>query len=161
MAVNSKGRILVVDDEANARTALAELLRDEGYSIETAPDGFKALPKLEEFAPDLLLTDLKMPGMDGIGLMRKAQDSDPEVVAVVMTAYGAIDTAVSAMRQGASDYITKPINFEELSIVIERALERRRLRAEAGQLRQRLSQRDRIENIVGASPPMTRVFETI
>jgi DNA-binding NtrC family response regulator len=156
-----RGRILVVDDETNARNALAELLRDEGYTVETAPDGFKALPKLEEFAPDLLLTDLKMPGMDGIGLMRKAQEADSEVVSVVMTAYGAVDTAVSAMRAGAADYITKPINFEELSIVLERALERRRLRAEAGQLRQRLCQRDRIENIVGASPPMARVFETI
>jgi DNA-binding NtrC family response regulator len=156
-----RGRILVVDDETNARNALAELLRDEGYTVETAPDAFKALPKLEEFAPDLLLTDLKMPGMDGIGLMRKAQEVDGEVSAVVMTAYGAVDTAVSAMRAGAADYITKPINFEELSIVLERALERRRMRAETGQLRQRLSQRDRIENIVGASPPMARVFETI
>jgi len=156
-----RGRILVVDDETNARNALAELLRDEGYTVETASDGFKALPKLEEFAPDLLLTDLKMPGMDGISLMRKAQEADSEIVAVVMTAYGAVDTAVSAMRAGAADYITKPINFEELSIVLERALERRRLRVEAGQLRQRLSQRDRIENIVGASAPMARVFETI
>ena len=151
----------MVDDETNARNALAELLRDEGYTVETAPDGFKALPKLEEFAPDLLLTDLKMPGMDGIALMRKAQEMDSDVVAVVMTAYGAVDTAVSAMRAGAADYITKPINFEELSIVLERALERRRLRVEAGQLRQRLSQRDRIENIVGASAPMARVFESI
>jgi DNA-binding NtrC family response regulator len=155
------GRILVVDDETNARNALAELLRDEGYTVETAPDAFKALPKLEELQPELLLTDLKMPGMDGIELMRKARSHDADLVTVVMTAYGAVDTAVSAMRQGAADYITKPINFEELAIVLERALERRRLRVEAGQLRHRLSQRDRIENIVGASPPMARVFESI
>jgi DNA-binding NtrC family response regulator len=157
----SHGRILVVDDETNARNALAELLRDEGYTVETAPDGFKALPKLEELQPDVLLTDLKMPGMDGIELMQKAHNADAELVTVVMTAHGAVDTAVSAMRQGASDYISKPINFEELAIVLERALERRRLRLEAGQLRQRLKQRDRIENIVGASPPMARVFESI
>ncbi|HET8932709.1 MAG TPA: sigma-54 dependent transcriptional regulator [Polyangiales bacterium] len=158
---SARGRILVVDDETNARNALAELLRDEGYTVDTAPDGFKALPKLEELEPDLLLTDLKMPGIDGIELMRKAQNADADLVTVVMTAYGAVDTAVMAMREGAADYITKPINFEELAIVLERALERRRLRVEAGELRNRLSQRDRIENIVGASPPMARVFETI
>src|SRR5262245_23901935 len=156
-----KGRILVVDDEANARTALAELLRDEGYQVETAADGFKALPKLEEFAPDLLLTDLKMPGMDGIDLLRRARERDPECAAVVMTAYGAVDTAVAAMRQGASDYLTKPINVDELSVVLDRALERRRLRAEAGQLRRRLSERHRISNLVGSSAAMQRVFETV
>src|SRR5438552_17175626 len=145
--MDPRGRILIVDDEANARTALADLLRDEGYSVETAADGFKALPKLEELAPDLLLTDLKMPGMDGIELMRKARERDPEIVAVVMTAYGAVDTAVAAMRQGAADYLTKPINVDELVIVIDRALERRRLRAEAGQLRERLSDRHRIKHI--------------
>ena len=84
--VESRGRILVVDDEANARTALAELLRDDGYVVETAADGFKALPKLEDFAPDVLLTDLKMPGMSGIELMRKAREHDPESATVVMTA---------------------------------------------------------------------------
>ncbi|HEY3234077.1 MAG TPA: sigma-54 dependent transcriptional regulator [Polyangiaceae bacterium] len=157
----TSARILVVDDEANARTALAELLRDEGYWIETAADGFKALPKLEEFAPDLLLTDLKMPGMDGIDLMRKAQEVEPETAVVVMTAYGAVDTAVAAMRQGAADYLTKPINIEELSIVLERVLERRRLRREAGQLRERLAAKNRVENIIGSSPPMQKVFETV
>jgi DNA-binding NtrC family response regulator len=154
-------RILVVDDEANARAALAELLREEGYAVETAGDGFKALPKLEEFEPDLLLTDLKMPGMDGIALMRKAHQADPQLAVIVMTAFGAVDTAVSAMRQGAADYLTKPLNLEELTISVERTLERRRLQRETGQLRQRLSERDRIERIVGSSPPMLKVFETV
>jgi DNA-binding NtrC family response regulator len=159
--MSSRGRVLIVDDEVNARTALGELLREEGYAVETAADGFKALPKLDEFAPDLVLTDLKMPGMDGIELMRKARERDPERVVVVMTAFGAVDTAVSAMREGAADYLTKPINVEELVLVIERALERRRLRAEAGLLRQRLSERHRISNIIGSSPPMQKVFETV
>lgn len=157
----ARGRVLIVDDEANARTALAELLRDEGYIVETAADGFKALPKVEEFAPDLLLTDLKMPGLDGIELMRKAREIDPELASVVMTAHGTIDTAVGAMRQGAADYLTKPINVDELTIVIERVLERRKLVRETGRLRERLSERNRIDSIVGSSPPMLKVFETI
>ncbi len=159
--MESKARILVVDDEVNARTALAELLRDEGYAVETAADGFKALPKLDDFAPDLLLTDLKMPGLDGIELMKKARERDPEQAVVVMTAFGAVDTAVAAMRQGAADYLTKPINVEELAVVIDRALERRRLRAEAGQLRERLRARHRIPSIIGASPAMQQVFDTV
>jgi DNA-binding NtrC family response regulator len=156
-----RGRILIVDDEANARTALAELLRDEGFQIETAADGFKALPKLEDFSPDLLLTDLKMPGLDGLELMRRAREGDPEIAAVVMTAYGAIDTAVAAMRQGAADYLTKPINVDELLIVMERVLERQRLHRESGILRERLSERHRIHNIVGSCAGMQRVLETV
>ncbi|MBI4509197.1 MAG: sigma-54-dependent Fis family transcriptional regulator [Deltaproteobacteria bacterium] len=156
-----RGRILVVDDEANARMALAELLREEGYAVETAADGFKALPKLDEFAPDLVLTDLRMPGMDGIELLRKARDKDPECVAVVMTAFGAVESAVAAMREGAADYLTKPINMDELVLVLERCLERRRLRAEAGFLRQRLSERHRIQNIIGSSPAIKNVLDTV
>jgi DNA-binding NtrC family response regulator len=159
--MQDRGRVLVVDDEANARTALAELLRDEGFQVETAADGFKALPKLEEFAPALLLTDLRMPGMDGLELMRKARELDPDVSVVLMTAHGAIDSAVKAMREGAADYLTKPINVEELTLVLERELERRRLRVEAGQLRQRLSERHRISNLVGSSPAMKQVYDTV
>ncbi len=154
-------RILVVDDEPNARAALAELLRDEGYAVETAADGFKALPKLEEFAPDLLLTDLRMPGLNGIELLRKARALDPELAAVVMTAHGEVETAVAAMREGAADYLSKPIVFDELKIVLERALERRRLRREAGSLRERLSKRHRLDAAVGSSPAMQKVFDTV
>ena len=159
--MQQRGRVLIVDDEVNARTALAEILRDEGYAVETAADAFKALPKLEEFAPKLLLTDLKMPGMDGLELMRKAHAADPDCVVVVMTAFGAVDSAVKAMREGAADYLTKPVNVEELQLVLARELERRRLRAEAGQLRERLAARHRITSIVGSSPAMQRVFDTV
>jgi DNA-binding NtrC family response regulator len=154
-----KGRILVVDDEPNARTALAELLRDEGYDVETAADAFKALGKIPDFGPHLVLTDLKMPGMDGIELMRKLRDGDLECAVVVMTAFGAVDTAVEAMRAGAVDYLTKPLNFDELLLVTERVLEQQKLRAEAGVLRLRLAQRT--GSIVGSSPPMQRVFQVI
>jgi DNA-binding NtrC family response regulator len=154
-------RILIVDDEANARTALAELLRDEGYAVETAADGFKALPKLEEFAPDVVVTDLKMPGLSGLELLQKVRERDAECVVIVMTAFGAVESAVQAMRQGAADYLTKPVNVEELSLVLKREVERKRLRAEAGQLRERLSEKHRINNIIGASPAMQQVFDAV
>src|SRR5438067_3902754 len=103
-ATMNKGCVLVVDDEANARTALAELLRDEGYRVETAADGFKAMGKLEELAPDLVLTDLKMPGMGGVELLEKirARSEDDEIVVIVMTAFGAVESAVDAMKKGAA-----------------------------------------------------------
>ena len=159
--MDPRGRILVVDDEVNARTALAELLRDEGYAVETAADGFKALPKLDDFSPDLLVTDLRMPGMDGIQLMKKTHERDPECAVIVVTAFGAVDTAVAAMRAGAADYVTKPVNVEELVLVIDRALERRRIRAEARQLRERLGEHQRIENIVGSSPVMRTLLTDV
>jgi two-component system, NtrC family, response regulator AtoC len=157
----SKGRILVVDDEVNARTALAELLREEGYQVETAADGFKALPKLEELEPELVLTDIKMPGLDGMELMHKVQERDPETVVVLMTAFGDVATAVKAMRAGASDYLTKPVNMDELVVVLAREIDRRRLRAEANRLRERLSAKHQIANIIGASPVMQKVFDTV
>src|SRR5438034_5139529 len=90
------GRILVVDDEANARTALAELLRDEGYEVETAADAFKALGKYDSFAPHVVVTDLKMPGMDGIELIKKLRATEEPASIVVMTAFGAVQSAIDA-----------------------------------------------------------------
>jgi len=156
-----RGRVLVVDDEANARTALAELLREENYDVETAADAFKALGKLDAFSPHVVLTDLKMPGMDGIELMRKLAASEHECTVVVMTAFGAVETAVEAMRAGAADYLTKPLNFDELLIIVERALEQYFLLEETGQLRARLHERDRITNIVGSSDVMHDVFRMV
>src|SRR3954453_18903476 len=157
----TKGFVLVVDNEANARAALAELLRDEGYRVETAADGFKALGKIEEDTPDIVLTDLKIPGMDGLALMRKLRAQDEETVVVVMTAFGAVDTAVAAMKEGAADYLTKPVNLTELVLVLARELERRRLRQEAGALRARLAERYSFENIVGDAPVMQEIFKTV
>ncbi len=156
-----RARVLVVDDEAMGRKALVELLRDEGYAVESAADAFKALPKLEELGPDILLTDLNMPGMDGLELMRRARDIDPEIAIIVMTAHSAVDTAVTAMRQGATDYLAKPINIDELAIVLDRALERRQLRRDAGHMRRRLAERHGLHNIIGSSPPMQKVFDTV
>ena len=160
-SMSAQGRILVVDDEVNARTALAELLRDEGYQVETASDGFKALPKLDQFAPDVLLTDLKMPGMNGIELMGKAVERECEPATLVMTAFGAVETAVEAMKAGAQDYLTKPIHMDELLVVLERTLERRRLVRESTDLRRRVAERHQVTSIIGSSPSMQRVFDTV
>src|ERR1700742_1667219 len=110
MPMSRTGRILVVDDEVNARTALAELLRDEGFEVEMAADAFKALGKYEAFAPHVVVTDLKMPGMDGIELVKKVRAAEDPAAVVVMTAFGEVSSAVEAMRAGAADYLTKPIN---------------------------------------------------
>jgi DNA-binding NtrC family response regulator len=155
------GRILVVDDEANARLALADLLRDEGYKVDTAADAFKAIGKLDSFAPHLVLTDLRMPGMDGIELMDKIRARPESVPVVLMTAFGAVETAVSAMRKGASDYLVKPINFDELLIVLARTLEREFLRQETVELRKRIDDRLDRKNIIGNSHEMNEVFEVV
>ena len=159
--MSRSGRVLVVDDEVNARTALTELLRDEGYEVEMAADAFKALGKYESFAPHVVITDLKMPGMDGIELVKKICSAENPAAVIVMTAFGAVQTAVSAMRAGAADYLTKPINFAELLVVLERVLETEHLRKEARQLRARIGERVAPDNIVGMSPPMQQVFEIV
>ena len=157
--MSNKGRILIVDDESNARNALAEILREEGYSCETAADGFKGLGRFSDFEPDLVLTDLKMPGMDGVEFLTKVRERSPGLPVVVMTAFGAVDTAVQAMRSGAIDYLNKPINTGELLIVIERAMQESRLRRESLELRRRLDERYRFENVVGAAPVMQQLFK--
>jgi len=155
------GRILVVDDEANARSALAELLREEGLEVETAADAFKALGKLAAFTPHLVITDLKMPGMDGIELVKKLRAMDEPPAVIVMTAFGAVDSAVEALRSGAEDYLTKPLNFDELLVVVDKVLGNQALRLETAQLRRRMRDRVAPGNMVGSSPPMQRVFEIV
>ncbi|MBX3213973.1 MAG: sigma-54-dependent Fis family transcriptional regulator [Labilithrix sp.] len=156
-----RGRILVVDDEANARAALSEILRDEGYATETAADGFKALGKLEEFAPDVVLTDLKMPGLDGIAFMEKAKSASPQTVFVVMTAFGTITSAVSAIKKGADNYLTKPLDYEALSAVVDRAMDKARLLQETQALRERLRERNAFGHIVSEDPKMRAVLDLV
>ncbi len=152
-----QGRVLVVDDEASARTALAELLRDQGFEVEMAADAFKALGKLESFLPHVVVTDLQMPGMDGIELLAKVRALDESIAVIVMTAFADVPTAVRAMRTGATDYLTKPIDLDELLIILERTLAHQTLAREARQLRARVRDRVAPNNIIGDSPPMQRV----
>ena len=157
----SRGRILIVDDEANARSALSEILREDGYTTETAADGFKALGKLQEFQPDVVLTDLKMPGLDGIGLMEKAQATQSDATFVVMTAFGSIGSAVEAVKKGAYNYLTKPLDFSVLAVVVERAVERSRLLQENSRLRDRLRERNAFGHVIGSHPSMIKLLRLI
>ncbi len=131
-------RILVVDDDTAARSALTELLRDEGYQVRSAADGYKALGQLDEWPPDLVITDVNMPGMDGIELMRKIREKVDAVGVVVMTAFGSVENAVEAMQRGADDYLTKPLHFPELMVVVGRVLDHYALRRENERLRDAL-----------------------
>ncbi len=157
----TKGRVLVVDDEVNARTALEGLLGDEGYDVATAADAFKALGKYEAFAPHVVITDLHMPGMTGIELVKKLREQEDGPEVIVMTAAGGVASAVDAMRAGATDYLEKPLEFDELLVTLDKLFEQHQLRREARILRARVRERFKPTNIVGDSEPMRRVFEIV
>ena len=155
-----KARILVVDDEASARSGLAKLLDQEGYDVDTAADGLLALELVAEKAPHLVITDLKMPKMDGMELLAKVREQNPSIPTIVTTAFSDVSSAVQAMRSGAEDYLTKPIDFDALLLAVERALQRRELATEAENLRRQLRTRDQVglEGLLGTSPAMQRVY---
>lgn len=153
--------ILVVDDEVNIRGALVTLLEKKGHHVRGAGTGEEALEELEAAPADLVMTDLKMPGIGGLEFLRRLKEKWPETEVVVMTAYGSIDTAVEAMRCGAYDYLAKPIDRERFPIVVEKALERHALATENKQLRSRLDTRTRFDQMVGDSEPMLRVYNMV
>jgi len=153
--------ILVVDDEKNTREALSKILREDGYDVLTAADGYHAMDVITHEGADLILADLKMPGMDGIELLSRTRLKGLDVPFVMMTAYGTVESAVDAMKKGAEDYLTKPVNIEELEIQIKRILAHRKLLVEAKQLRDRLRDKYKFENIIGSSPQMQAVFKTV
>ena len=157
----SKGRVLIVDDEANARNALAELLDDAGYSVSTAADGRTALLQMEQVDPDVVLTDLKMPGMDGLSLIERGRPMSPHTTFIVMTAFATIDTAVKAIKLGAESYLTKPLELDAVMAIVDRALDRTHLSREAAQLRQRFDERFQLGNILGEHPSMQRLMKNI
>jgi DNA-binding NtrC family response regulator len=144
-------RILVVDDEENLRRVTQMRLQQAGYEALTAADGDTALDILSRNPQDLVVTDLKMPGMSGMELLRRIKEEYPEVVVVVVTAYGTIESAVEAMRLGAHDYIIKPVNADSLKLVISRALEHYRLKQEVIALRAAIDRKYGFENIAGQS----------
>jgi len=159
--VSSRGRILIVDDESNARNALADILREEGYDCETASDGFKGLGRFPDYHPDLLLTDLKMPGMDGLELLTRVRELFPSLPVIVMTAFGAVDTAVKAMRCGAVDYLEKPIDTEALLLIVERSLGELQLRKKSLDPGTRKEDRFRFDDVIGTSIAIQQVLKMV
>jgi DNA-binding NtrC family response regulator len=154
-------RILVVDDEPDMVETVARILTHLGHESVTATEGGAALELLERERPDLVLTDLRMPGMDGLALLKEVKRIDPEAPVVLFTAHATIETAVEAIKAGAFDYITKPFTADQLQVVIERALTQRRLQEENRRLKEQLQESYRFENIIGRSLPMLQVFEVV
>jgi two-component system response regulator PilR (NtrC family) len=160
-ASGAKPSVLVVDDEPSMRDMLQIVLRRDGYEVRTAQDGRHALESLQHGPVDLLLSDIRMPDMTGVDVLRAAKDLNPDIVALMMTAYASTETAVEAMRLGAVDYLTKPFNMDELRLKVRQQIETRRLKQENVLLKKALESRHVFANIIGRSNPMLALFEMI
>jgi two-component system, NtrC family, response regulator AtoC len=153
--------ILIVDDELNIRDGLKAVLHKPDYKILTAGDGLSALALLKKEPVDLLISDIRMPKMDGLALQEEVMKWFPGLPIILLTAYGSIETAVEAMRKGAYDFLTKPLNLDKLELVVARALERKKLGEENQQLKSALNKKQILQNIVGHSKVMLALFEKI
>jgi len=160
MAENAK-HLLLVDDEAALREAIAERLGDHGFLVEQAASGEAALARLSEFAFDVIITDLRLPGVDGRAVLEAALQRYPDIIAIIITGFGTVKDAVNAIKQGAADFVTKPFQFDALLHVLNSALEQRRLRSENAYLRSQLEDRYRIDGLVGRSPVMRNLFQLL
>src|SRR6202165_4936643 len=154
-------RVLVIDDEPMMSCSLRQHLADEGYAVETAASGAEAIDLFDGGAHHLVICDLQLPDMDGLTLLRHMKDAKPSTEVIVVTGYGSVQTAVEATKAGAFYFVEKPFDFEELSPLVEKALERRELVAEAVSMRRQLSTRSEYFNIIGSSKQMQTIYETI
>lgn len=157
--MSQNATILVCDDEELIRWSLSEHLRGEGYAVIEAEDGADCLNKVAEFAPDLVVTDLKMPGIDGMEVLRRLREEDRDVPVVVITAHGAVESAIEATRLGASAYLSKPFDLREVSIAVQKALDAHRLEHEVRYFRGRSA--GAYGRLIGASPAMEKLFATL
>src|SRR5262245_23273273 len=156
--------LLLVEDEAALRQAVAEQLGDRGYHVVQAESGEAALSHLSDFAFDIILTDLRLPGVDGAAVVEAAVERYPDIVAIVVTGYGTVKDAVEAIKRGAWDFVNKPFQIDELMHVLDAALEQRRLKSENAYLRAQLDDRYRLSGtagIIGKSRPMLRLFQLL
>jgi len=158
---DSMKHVLLVEDEAPLREALAEQLIDRGYAVEQAESGETALAKLADFAFDVIITDLRLPGIDGSAVVDAALDRYPDIIAIVVTGYGTVKDAVEAIKRGAWDFVSKPFQIDELLLALTAALEQRRLKSENAYLRAQLDERHRFEGLIGKSPAMKRLFQLL
>jgi DNA-binding NtrC family response regulator len=160
MPENTK-HLLLVEDEAPLRRAVAEQLGDRGYQVEQVDTGEAALLKLTDFAFDVIITDLRLPGIDGAAVVDAAIERYPDIVAIVVTGYGTVKDAVDAIKHGAWDFVSKPFQIDELLHVLDAAIEQRRLKSENAYLRAQLEELYRFEGLIGKSPAMKRLFQLL
>jgi two-component system, NtrC family, response regulator AtoC len=153
--------LLLVEDEAPLRQAIAEQLGDRGYHVEQAESGEAAIARLADFAFDIIVTDLRLPGVDGSAVIEAAVARYPDIIAIVVTGYGTVKDAVEAIKRGASDFVSKPFQIDELLHVLGSSLEQRRLKSENAYLRSQLEERYRFEGVIGKSRPMARLFQLL
>src|SRR4051812_45712380 len=153
--------LLLVEDEAPLRQAVAEQLGDRGYRVEQADSGETAIAKLADFAYDIIVTDLRLPGVDGSAVVEAAVERYPHIIAIVVTGFGTVKDAVEAIKRGAWDFVNKPFQIDELLHVLDSAIEQRRLKSENAYLRSQLEERYKLEGIVGKSRPRERLFQLL
>jgi two-component system response regulator PilR (NtrC family) len=158
---DSTKHLLLVEDEAGLRQAIAEQLADRGYHVDQADSGEAAVARLADFAYDIIITDLRLPGIDGGAVVEAAVARYPEIVAIVVTGFGTVKDAVEAIKRGAWDFVSKPFQIDELLHVLDSALEQRRLKSENAYLRAQLEERHRFEGLIGKSRAMTRLFQLL
>jgi DNA-binding NtrC family response regulator len=153
--------LLLVEDEAPLRQAIAEQLTERGYRVEQAESGEMALARLAEFAFDVIVTDLRLPGVDGAAVVESAVERYPDIVAIVVTGFGTVKDAVEAIKRGAWDFVSKPFQIDELLHALSSALEQRRLKSENAYLRAQLEERYRFEGLIGKSRAMAKLFQLL
>ena len=153
--------ILIVDDEYSVRDSLQSWFVADGYKVDTAADATEALEKLQKSKWSIVLLDIKMPGMDGIELQRHIKKIDPKIITIIITAFASVDTAIQALKDGAFDYICKPIDPDELSHLVRNAIDRRRLLDENIHLKERLEELSAVDDIIGETPAMNNVLKMI
>jgi DNA-binding NtrC family response regulator len=159
--MNKNINILIVDDEFSVRDSLFKWFREDGYSVDTAENAGIALKKIQDSKWDLILLDIKMPGMDGMELQKRIKEIDPGIIVIMITAFAAVDTAVQALKVGAYDYVTKPVDPDYLSHIVNNALREKKLSIENLQLRESISEFSKFDEIVGESQGMKSVFNLI
>ncbi len=158
---NSEIKILIVDDEQIVRDSLTHWFEEDGYQVSSAEDGFDVLRDLYPGKYDIMLVDIKMPKISGLELLEKVREIDPECIIVIITAYASVPTAVQALKQGAFDYVTKPIDPDELSHLIKNAIKQKSLKKENVALKTSIDEMFSFEGLIGESPEMKKVFELI
>ncbi|HET9866556.1 MAG TPA: sigma-54 dependent transcriptional regulator [Nitrospira sp.] len=159
--MDDPANILVVDDDEETVTLLREILSKEGYDVDTAADGKIALDKIGSRPPDLVISDIHMPDLDGMSLLAELRVRFPDVPVILMTAYGSLKTAVDGLRSGAFDYLSKPFIVDDIRLVVRRALEHKNLSRQNQALKEQLRHRYRFDNLVGSSPGIVSVYKSI